>query len=144
MKCTWSEGRQVEDQTQQHQPGVGAGTVVVGPVGLIFHQAGVGTSGREAGTLVGFPVKFIFNQNVEYTFRPCVTKMFTHHRPGDSPAPCCQLGGGLIDRHAGGGDQRRGVLAVTEATCGVQHARLAQPASPTAESRALTSPNTIK
>lgn len=39
---TWSESSQVEHQAQQNQPGEGGGTVVVCPVGVILHQAGVG------------------------------------------------------------------------------------------------------
>lgn len=45
----------------------------------------------------------------------------------DSPAPRGALRGGLVDGHAGRGEERRAVLAVTEATLGVEHARLAQP-----------------
>lgn len=47
---TWSKSSQVEHQTQQNQPRVGRGAVVVGPVDLIFHQGGVGTSGRETNS----------------------------------------------------------------------------------------------
>lgn len=43
------------------------------------------------------------------------------------------LGGGLIDWHAGGGEERRAILTVTETTSRVQHAWLAQPASQTAD-----------
>ena len=56
------------------------------------------------------------------------------HASWHSPAPRCVLGGGLIDRHAGGGEERRGVLTVTESTSRVQHARLAQSESQTATS----------
>lgn len=46
LRLTWSKSSQVEHQTQQNQPGVGGGAVVVGPVGLILHQGGVGASER--------------------------------------------------------------------------------------------------
>lgn len=136
--ATWSKGSQVKHQAQQHQPGVRGGTVIVGPVGLIFHQAGVGTPARQRFvSLAAHFTAYISISNiglvapnspdpVASTSRACTCACSACC---DSPAPRCVLRGGLIDGHAGGGEQRRAVLTVTETTFGVQHARIAQPES---------------
>ena len=42
---TWSKERQVEDEADQDDPGVGGGAVVVGPDGTVRQLRLVGTSG---------------------------------------------------------------------------------------------------